>query len=506
MGKSVSGHKKQIFVIVSALLVLALVCVLAIIGRKPFGNLSIGNSGYSPEARKAIEDFTALYGRDSGNYQGNAYVVRDFDNTISIFDIAYQCSIYQLETMSFAMDPQQLEAALKSDIDPDADDNSLWIRDIISAYSYLFSQYGPFTPKGLDESALEVIKKDPQWQEFSAKMRAFFAHVEDTNPEDTGYKWILYWQSGMTRQEVYDLFYRSCSHYESVPSSYVTWTSPKELSSEIGVVSCEFTEGISVPSDVKEMLSAVHDAGIDVWVCSASHLDGVRAAVDAFGLSDSITGVIGMTQKMEDGVYIPAYDFETGYPWLNKGNGEWEETGNPIRTMTALEGKVVSIENALIPMYGTGPLAGFMDSSGDFNFCTEFESMKMVICYNRANRKITDGGLVGIAATYQKEALKYDLKKANDAGDTYYLLQGRDENGLRSLRPSDETIRLEESTPKRFDNSDNDELLKYAKDNNLTTEEFFNTFAMATKASAESNSLGLDYGYLEEYRGYHAVK
>ena len=77
-----------------------------------------------------------------------------------------------------------------------------------------------------------------------------------------------------------------------------------------------------------------------------------------------------------------------------------------------------------------------MDSSGDFNFCTEFDSLKFVICYNRANRKITEGaGLIAVLAVYQKDTLGYNLKKANAAGDTYYVLQGRDENGLRTMRP-----------------------------------------------------------------------
>lgn len=85
--------------------------------------------------------------------------------------------------------------------------------------------------------------------------------------------------------------------------------------------------------------------------------------------------------------------------------------------MPGLEGKVTAIENALVPRCGCGPLAGFMDSSGDFNFCTEFDSMTFVICYNRANRKITEGaGLIAVLAIYQRDTPGYDLKKANAAG------------------------------------------------------------------------------------------
>jgi phosphoglycolate phosphatase-like HAD superfamily hydrolase len=498
--------RKTALIIFVALVIVAAVIALVVTNNN-HAPAPAKATGYSPQAEQAIKDFTAIYGKDSPNYSGNEYVVTDFDNTTSIFDITYQCCRYQLETMSFALDPEGLEEAIKTGLDMSADDNQLWVDDITAAYEYLYTEYGPFTAAGLDKAAQEKIQKDPQWLEFATKMREFFHHVEDTTPEEINYAWILYWYSGMSREEVYDLFFRSCSMYKDKDSENVKWTSPKEIDSKLGSVECEFNSGTSVPDDVKGMLSAMHDAGIDVWVCSASHLDGVRAAVDAYGLSEYITGVIGMTQAFEDGKYVPAYDYKDGYAWKNLGGGKWEQTEYTIRALPGLEGKVEAIENALVPMYGAGPLAGFMDSSGDFNFCTEFDSLKMVICYNRANRKITEGGgLIAVAAVYQQEALGYDLKKANAAGDTLYLLQGRDENGKRSLRPSNETIRLGETAPRLFANDDNMTLLNYAKEHKLTTAELLNTFAIHTEASDAGNPLGIEFGHLKEYRGYHGVE
>ena len=497
---------RKLIVLLIALLLIAAVAVIILL-KKPSAGKEMGEAaGYSPQAEKAVGDFVRMYGEKAPDYDGSAYVVSDFDNTTAVFDITYQCCVYQLETMSFAMDPAALEEALTAMLDLTADDNALWVEDIVTAYSYLYDTYGPFKAAGLDENVLKTLHDDPWWIEFAVKMRAFFLHVEDTTPEEINYVWILYWYSGMTREEVYDLFYRSCSAYENVPSELVTWTSPEEITSRLGVVSCEFTAGVSVPEDVKWMMKTIYDGGIDVWICSASHLDGVRAAVDAFGLSEFVTGVIGMTQQTENGLYVSAYDYETGYAWKNLGGGKWEQTEYPIHAMPGLEGKVTAVENALVPQYGAGPLAGFMDSSGDFNFCTEFESLRMVICYNRANRKITEGaGLVAVAAVYQREALGYDLAAANEAGDTYYLLQGRDENGLRTLRPAEETIRLGQSEPRLFANEDNDALLAYAMEKKLTTAELFNTFAIATGADEPGNPLDLSYGHLTEYRGYHSV-
>lgn len=463
-------------------------------------------SGFSEQARQAVADFVAMYGKNSPDYQGNAYVVSDFDNTTCVFDITYQTIVCQLERMAFAMDPHALETALAVGLDLNADQNAEWIADITAAYSELWETYGPFTPAGADAETLKVMQSDPWWMEFAAKMRAFLYHVEDTTPEEVNYAWILYWFSGMTQDEVYDLFYRSCNENASVESEWVTWTSPKEIESLLGVIECAFQRGVSVTQDVKDMLKAFHDGGIDVWICSASHLDGVRAAVDAFGLSEWVTGVIGMTQTLENGVYLPSYDYENGYAWDNLGDGNWQPSEYRIQALPGMEGKVTAVENALVPRYGCGPLAGFMDSSGDFNFCTEFDSLKFVICYNRANRKITEGaGLVAVLAVYQKDTLGYDLAAANAAGDTYYVLQGRNENGLRTMRPSSETIRLGEKKAQLFANEDNEALLQYAIEHGLTTADFLNTFAYATPADDPGNLLGVEYGHLETYRGYHSV-
>ena len=481
------------------LLAIAMLLSLCACGRKE-------ESGFSDQTRQAVADFVAMYGKDSPDYRGDAYVVSDFDNTTSVFDITYQSIVCQIERMAFAMDAAALETALAVGLDLNADQNADWIADIVTAYSRLWDTYGPFTAAGADDETMKAMQADPWWQEFAAKLRAFLYHVEDTTPEEINYAWVLYWFSGMTPNEVYDLFYRSCSENETVESEWITWTSPKEIESLLGVIECAFQKGISVAQDVKDMLKAFHDGGIDVWIGSASHLDGVRAAVDAFGLSEWVTGVIGMTQTLENGVYLPSYDYENGYAWENLGGGQWQPSAYRIQALPGMEGKVTAVEYALVPRYGCGPLAGFMDSSGDFNFCTEFESMKFVICYNRANRKITEGaGLIAVLAVYQQETLGYDLAAANAAGDTYYVLQGRNENGLRTMRPSNETIRLGEKKAQLFANEDNEALLEYIRDHSMTTADVLNTFALATAADDPGNPLGLAFGHLETYRGYHSV-
>ena len=167
-------------------------------------------SGFSEQTRQAVSDFVAMYGKDSPDYRGNAYVVSDFDNTTSVFDITYQSVVCQIERMAFAMDAAAMETALSANLDLNADQNADWVADIVTAYSHLWDAYGPFTAAGLDAETMKTVQADPWWQEFAAKLRAFLYHVEDTTPEEINYAWVLYWFSGMTPNEVYDLFYRSC--------------------------------------------------------------------------------------------------------------------------------------------------------------------------------------------------------------------------------------------------------------------------------------------------------
>ena len=454
-------------------------------------------AGYNKETKQAIRDLVKQY-----KNQDDAYIVSDFDNTTSIFDIAYQCAIYQLETMSFAIAKDNLASILKTSLENN-ETISNYIDDVSNSYAHLVDTYGEFTASGVKDSQLETLHKDVWYQEFSTKMMGLYNYVDDTVLDVVGYEWIMYWYTNMSEQEVYNMFKQSCEKYQYVETSEVTWTSPN-IESKVGVISETFIIGVSVTNSVKNMLKYYVDNGIDTWICSASHIDGVRAAVDAYGLSEYISGVIGMTQKQENGKFVPGYDYETGYPYINKGSGKWEKIDQPIKALPGREGKVTAIKNALYPRYHNHqPIAGFMDASGDFNFCTEFKDMKMVICYNRADRKITEGaGLVAIAAMYQKEK-QIDLKKASASNDTLYLLQGRDENGKRTLRETNYTLRFNETEEKLFANDDNFKLFDYLKKEQLTLKEFFDHFAI--KTSVADSVIGIAHGHLDSYSGYHSI-
>ncbi|MBQ6700597.1 MAG: HAD family hydrolase, partial [Oscillospiraceae bacterium] len=486
--------------------------------------------GWNPEVEQAINDFIATYGGTE-----NAYVVFDFDNTTSIFDVEEQLAIYQLEQMAFEITPEEMPDVLaeglsnldtewtsdehvvdetKAELTFDEEQKTTyrqWINDISKAYTELYTKYdgaNNFDADGVnDEALLNEIHADPYWKEFATKMRAMYCFVGDNESAAVSYPWVLYWFTGMTEQEVYDLAYASHTKYSAVDSEYETWVSPKEIESETGVIAIEdFTYGTGASEQMKGLYKALDEAGIDVWVCSASATDPIRAAIDAFGLHDYVTGVIAMTNVVgADGKYDHKYDYKNGCGWLTDGEG-WVRDTLPTKAQTQGVGKVEAINNAILPKYDyVGPLAGFMDSTGDYNFCTEYANLKLVINFNRASRKVTDGGgVIAELAVYQRDYLGYDsLAKANAAGDTYYVLQGRQEEGKRGFLNSEYTERLDKGKYLLFRGDDNFAQLLYMIENNMTTKEIIDTFAI--KTSADDSVLGFKYGFLTEYAGYHNI-
>ena len=476
---------------------------------------SLAHQDWADDVRLSLNDLMATYGKNGSAPAESPYVVFDFDNTSSIFDVEEQLCVYQLGVMAFAIQPGELKNVLLSgltDLDRDLTDfgygkGSLndWVDDIDYAYGALWEKYGPFTAKGVDADKLAEMQADPFWKEFSTKMRALYSLVYDAQSADIAYPWITYWFTGMTEEEVYELSKEAFAAYMDVDTSVVTWTSPESIQSKTGVVHFEWTSGIQVTENIRELWHALDINGIDVWVCSASCTDVIRAAIDIFGLHDDCTGILAMTNKKDiNGRYLAEYDAESGCGFYANKDGSWTRMERPTKAQTQGVGKVTAIENAISPEYNNkGPIAGFMDSTGDFNFCTEFETLRLVVCFNRANRKVTDGGgLIAELAIYQKDTLGYDLKKANDSDDTLYVLQGRDENGKRTLRNSNSTILLGSERETLLKNADNYAQLQKMIDDHMTTRDILNSWSL--KSNADENEFEFEIGFLEDYAGYHS--
>lgn len=442
------------------------------------------DEGFAPQVQKGIDDFIALYGKGGKHYQENSYVVFDFDNTSAIFDVQQQMIPWQMDKMAFVLTPGELSTSLAHGLKPGRFEGD--IEAIVSDYSYLYAKYGPFPAEGLEGEALERVHADMKWNDFVVGLGLLYAKVYNTEDTSIQIPWSFSWFRGLTTDQVYRDAFKCYSYFSQQPSSRVRWTDSQGRG-------WSWTSGVSVTAQMRDLWRRVKEAGIDVWACSASELEQVRAAVDAFGLHEYCTGIIAMTPcKDSEGKYALGLDpHQGGYRALP--DGKWRRDSAPAGGFIWGIGKTRAIDSVLVPRYGHGPIAGFMDSTGDFNFCTEYSSLKMVVCLNRANRTFDEGGgLVAEVAVYQNRVLGYDLKKANAEGDTYYLLQGRNENGLRTLRPSSETILLGGTEPRLFCNEDNFAALRSFETHGLTTGEIFNRYA--------------DTFTVVKYAGYHNKK
>lgn len=431
---------------------------------------------WAPDVKQGINDLITLY----GNAAGKQYAVFDFDNTSSIFDITENEMCFQLMTMSFEMSPERFSEVMSTDIPLEKADYGIYVNDICSTYSYLYDKYGPFSYKGLSEQEMAVVMADPVWEQFAGKMFSFYSVMESNGDITIAYNWDKYWCCGMTDEQERDLAGRSHEIFSQTETCIGEWNGR------------QYTLGFTVTENIKELWRVLDANGIDVWVCSASGTNAVIEAIDMFGLRPYCSGVLAMTIGHDSrGRLANFYDYE-GRALLPSEEGGWERDTLAIGAQTCRQGKVTGILNAIAPKYGgKGPIACFMDSTGDFNFCTEFADTKLVVCFNRGNRRITDGGgLIAETAIYEREVLGYDLKKANEAGDILFLLQGRDDNGLRSLRPSNATLTLGAAEEKLFAGPENWAQYRTMCDSSMTVKQIIEEFSIP---------------FTEDYPGYRSI-
>ncbi len=399
--------------------------------------VSLQSQNWEPTVKDSINEFFSLYGNRSSSYNSSVhpYAIFDFDNTTSIMDVEEQLIIWQLDHLAFAIPPDQMETILQTGIPQDklnltygADDGdgrpvriSDAIHDAAAAYRILYDK-GLVTLAGHSLSA--ETKNSAEYQEFTAKMRWLYDAIGETMDTSVSYPWVTYWFTGMTPDQVYRLAY-SCDNYYGNPKLGQTWTkgkytSPASLGSQAGSVTVSYKNGITVTPEVKELYHAMARDGIDPWINSASPIDAVRAAVAYFHIPD-VKGIVAMTNKTDsNGKYINVYDYD-------------------FHPQTQGVGKAVTISKIIAPKYqGHGPIFCAMDSQGDFNFCTEFKDTKVVLIMNR--KRTDDAALcAGIAAWQKSHGIT--VAQANQAGDTKFLLQGRNEN-KGQLWPTDQTLLL----------------------------------------------------------------
>lgn len=405
--------------------VLLVACILSVAVAAQSAPLTLLKStNWDPSVKACLNELLTDVGRNSPAYNPTQrpYAVFDFDNTVSILDVEEQLAIWQLEKMRFNIRPEQMFSVLTAGVpDPSKDLGKEWnnltvqmvATDAADAYGRLWK--AGMVDTGGKKLDLKKVHASPDWQEFATKARWLYDAIGDAYDVPVSYPWVTYWFTGMTPQEVRAMAMEAYTYYAKASQKKdfwkkVTWKSPENYhGASAGQLSIEFNQGITVSPELKELISALHQDGIDVWICSASFIDVISAAVDpaTFGIR-GVDGILAMTNKLENGRYIADYDYN-------------------FHDQTQGVGKRNTIQKILFPLYnGRGPVFVACDSQGDFNFVTEFADTKAALVLNRARKD--DAGILAAIALYQNDA-KLSVAAANKAGDIRFLLQGRNENG-----------------------------------------------------------------------------
>jgi predicted peroxiredoxin len=392
--------------------------------------------GWEPHAKAIINQMFDMYGKASPNYNPKLrpYAAFDWDNSISILDVYEQMLIYQLEHLRFAIKPAQMYEVLVTgvpDINKDCGEDyshqtvANAAKDAAAAYAKLYAK-GLVKADASQQKHMKEWMATDDWKEFATKVRWLYDAIGDTYSVDVSYPWITYLTTGMTPKQVQQLAYESHVYYSTLvkkdPTQWkkCTWESPANYPGAVaGQLKIEFNQGITVTPELKELIADLDANGIDMWVCSASFRNIIVPAVKAFGLK-GVDGVVGMENKMKDGKFINVYDFD-------------------VHAQPQGLGKSEAIVQVIAPKYkGHGPVLVVFDSQGDFNFVTEFKDTAVGLCLNRARKD--DAGLCAAVALWQDKH-NIDLKKAQEMGDTRYVLQGRNEN-IGQLWPKNQVLRL----------------------------------------------------------------
>ena len=369
--------------------------------------VKLENRNWDPFNKAQMEKFLNTYGKNGATYnpQKRPYAVFDWDNTMVFLDVQEATLIYQLENLRFSMTPEQLDKALRIDVPKSnfvKDYNNkagqpvnidLVVPDVVDSYRWIYNNY--IGMKG--KLSLAEVKRNPHYANFTAKARYLYEAIGDTFDVSIAYPWVLYLLGGQTEQEIRALVNEAMAWQKMQPIEKVTWTSPASVSGKSGVVSVGWKNGLRFVPEMQDIFKAFREAGIDIWVCTAS-LQEVISEVSsnpAYGYYNPAERTIGMLLE-RDAKGVMKSEYKRGYP------------------QTQRKGKTEVINRQLVSQYGYGPIFIAGDSEGDMNMMQDFSDTKLVLIVNRL--KGLDLAWMSKAAvdTYGKPEAKFLLQGRND--------------------------------------------------------------------------------------------
>lgn len=355
---------------------------------------------WEPRVYEALCELIESYGSGSGSYdlECRPYAVFDFDNTTIINDIAYSLLCWQIENLEFRIKPEDMFAVLTTGIpDLDADyGGGNTPRSLASEISADYSELLQYEDR-------QKMRQSDAYLDFRAKLWYFSTHTDISAP-DTPFEceWITTLLSGMNDEEITTLTRQAADEMMQADGMWAEeWTSPD------GKASWTVKKGLGITPEMKNLYSALQQAGFDVYICSAS-LESIVEAIACeprygFGLDPEAVWGFRMTKDSEGGLITAP---EQGYV-------------QPYR-----EGKVSCIRERIAPAHrGHGPALVAGDSNGDLSMLTSFPDLKVGLIIDC----LRTGGIAELAEEARRDSSDINLKQRPRP---LYVVQGRRPSSL----------------------------------------------------------------------------
>ena len=387
---------------------------------------SLDRMNWSERNYEVLNQLITDYGMYGKYYHQDKapYVVLDWEQTCSHFDVEEATMRFQLFRLRFKMTKDVFAGLLKDEINGITQLSAEYLDihladinlDLKNDYNYLYDNY-----VGLNGAmTLEEIQLTPQYQDFISKIPFLYDGYCSTPgiDADYGYPWLLYLFAGYTIDEVKLLAKEAISYELGNQLSKQTLHSPAGFETNAGIVSYSYNSGLRIFPEMQNLMSTFKENGIEVFIISASYKPVVEvfSGIGNYGYNVPPQNVIAMELALDNnGKILPEY--KSG--WVK----------------TQRQGKVDAINQVIKSGLGKNwdPLFSAGDSDGDYLMSTTYPDMKLTLIWNRVK-----GGDIG---TLCQQAVD-EMNNANPR----YILQGRNEN-TGMVIPSSESILFGETEP-----------------------------------------------------------
>ena len=291
----------------------------------------IVEDGWRPDVKAALDK---LVERNRGNK--DAYAVFDFDYTTAIGDLSYSCLWRLLETMDIRTD-ENLMALLSPGVP----------RERLGMLSEIVADM-----ERMRGRRRESLPEMEEWGRFAARYWKFYRLLFREQGSAFACEWRNRIFAGYSPAELRNLAHDAVVRNLAKGGLSRDRNVPSEL------------RGLAFPHELKVLFRRLREAGIKVYIVSATMRDFLLAATGPdFGLDFDPDCVFGSNLKLgDDGRYLPVF---------NEAGVKSGDKANFIRKTIAWR------------HHGAEPVLAAGDSMGDYDMLTGFPALQAALVFDR---------------------------------------------------------------------------------------------------------------------------